>query len=94
MKNSEDKLPYNPEITKEDINALGDRTGNLHNDQGQDQELLNRNEPVDFEGKELDVPGRTTPENRNTLNLKDEENQLYSQGGPGNDHLEQSSDRR
>lgn len=94
MKNSKDKLPYDPNITKEDVNALGDKTGNLHKGKGQDQELLNRENQVDFTGKDLDVPGRTLPKNRNASEFKDEENQLYSQGGPGNDHLEQSNDKR
>ena len=94
MKDTNDNLPYNPDITKEDLNALGDTSGNLKTGKGQDKELLNRNDNVDFTGKNLDVPGRTLPEDQNGSTMKDEENQLYSQGGPGNDHLEQSNDLR
>lgn len=61
---------------------------NLRSDGGDDEQLENRVRPVDFEGKDLDVPGRDLPENRTKKTLKDEENQLYSQGGSGNENLE------
>ena len=90
MKNSKEKLPYNPEITKEDQKILGDVAGNVHTGTGEDTNLQNRTNPIDFEGKDLDVPGRELPKDREVdpTALKDEENQLYSQGGPGNHHLE------
>lgn len=77
-KDRKEKL-YNPNITKEDKKALGDNTGNLHSDGGDDDQLKERKRPVDFEGKDLDVPGRTLPEDRDKKELKDEENQLYSE---------------
>ena len=83
-----EKLKYNPDITNEDKNTLGDEAGNLKTGKGQDAELQNRERPVDFAGSELDIPGRTLPKDRVKKNLKDEENQLYSQGGPGNENLE------
>ncbi len=79
MTNKKEKKSYNPEITKKDKNLIGSKTENLRSDSGDDQLLENRKKPVDFEGKDLDVPGRTLPENRRKKELKDEENQLYSE---------------
>lgn len=79
----------NPNIKKESQNDLvDDRT--LRSEGGDDDQLKNREKPVDFEGKDLDIPGRDLPENRTKKTLKDEENQLYSQGGPGNENLEEN----
>jgi hypothetical protein len=80
----------NPKITKENQYNLGDKKRNLRSDGGDDEQLKNREKPVDFVGKDLDVPGRTLPKNRTKKKLKDEENQLYSQGGPGNEDLEEN----
>lgn len=83
---------YNPKITEQDKNKLGERTVQQRTDQqGDDAQLSDREKPVDFTGKQLDVPGRTLPSERNTK-LKDEENQLYSQGGGHNDHLEDAKE--
>ena len=73
MKNKE---KYNSKITKDDLEILGDKAGNLRNDGGEDRILKKRKKKVDFEGEDLDVPGRKSPKNT----LKDEENQLYSLG--------------
>lgn len=83
---------YDPEVSQHDKDILEKKQKNLRTDGGDDSQLdrINRAEPVDFEGKDLDIPGRTLPEDRSKKKLKDEENQLYSQGGPGNDHLEES----
>nr|WP_321226365.1 hypothetical protein [uncultured Psychroserpens sp.] len=87
-----EKLDYNPEITKEDKSVLGDKAGNLKTELSEDDILKNRERPVDFTGKNLDVPGRTLPKNRSNSELKDEENQLYSQGGESNESLEQTTE--
>lgn len=90
---SDSKKPkYNSNITEDDKQALGEKRENLRSDQGADQALKDREREVDFAGKDLDVPGRDLPSQRNKNQLKDEENQLYGQGGPGNDHLEQNKD--
>ncbi|MDN3493595.1 hypothetical protein [Winogradskyella bathintestinalis] len=84
---------YNADITKQDLNKLGERTVEQRTDhKGDDVQFTNRERPVDFTGKELDVPGRNIPSTKatNTNKLKDEENQLYSQGSGHNDHLEDS----
>ena len=83
---------YNSDITKEDLNALGKKTKNTRTDQGDDQQLNEREKDVDFTGSSLDVPGRDLPKNKNNKTIKDEENQLYSQGGSGNEDLERNRD--
>lgn len=84
---------YNEKITNEDKKILGDKSGNLRNDSGDDKFLKNRKKPIDFEGKDLDVPGRKLPENKSEKTLKDEENQLYSLGGENHEDLEDDADR-
>lgn len=80
---------YNAEITQEDLNALGAQTQNQRtSQQGDDKQLTQREKAVDFSGADLDVPGRTLPKDRAASSLKDEENQLHSQGSGHNDHLE------
>ncbi|SHK18874.1 hypothetical protein SAMN04488007_2308 [Maribacter aquivivus] len=90
MKNENSKADYNSDVTEEDLSALGEKTKNTRTDGGDDLQLINRNNDVDFAGKDLDVPGRSMPKNQ--INLKDEENQLYSQGGSENENLEQDTD--
>ena len=83
---------YNSDITKEDLNALSEKTQNTRTDQGDDQKLNERERDVDFAGSDLDVPGRNLPKNRTHKTIKDEENQLYGQGGSGNEDLERNRD--
>ncbi|WP_282051275.1 hypothetical protein [Maribacter aquivivus] len=90
MKNENSKADYNSDVTEEDLSALGEKTKNTRTDGGDDLQLINRNNDVDFAGKDLDVPGRSLPKNQ--INLKDEENQLYSQGGSENENLGQDTD--
>lgn len=78
---------YNSDITKEDLQALGDKSGNLRNDNF-DDELLKNKVNTDFTGKDLDVPGRKLPKDKTKKTLKDEENQLYSFGSEQNENLE------
>ena len=91
MSTEKDKK-YNSDITKEDVNALGEKVKNTRTDAGDDQMLRERNQEIDFTGSELDVPGRNLPKNKTHKTLKDEENQLYSQGGSGNEDLERNTD--
>jgi hypothetical protein len=84
-----DKNTYNSDITKEDLNILGEKELNLRNDAADDQLLKERTDDVDFTGKDLDVPGRNTTASQHRTSLKDEENQLYSQGSADNENLEQ-----
>lgn len=82
---------YNSNITKEDLNTLGDKKGNLRNDSGDDRLLKFREKKVDFTAEELDVPNRNLPNDKTKKTLKDEENQVYSQGSEQNENLEQDS---
>lgn len=83
---------YDSDITQEDLNALGTRIKNTRTDLGDDQQLNKRKRDVDFAGSGLDVPGRNLPNNKTSKTVKDEENQLYSQGGSGNEDLERNRD--
>lgn len=83
----EDKKEYNSDITKDDLQALGDKAGNLRNDNG-DDELLKNKVNSDFSGKDLDIPGRKLPKDSTKKTFKDEENQLYSLGSDNNENLE------
>lgn len=95
-KNDEKEQRDDSNISKEDKALLGKKRKNLRTDGGDDTKLDkdHRSYPVDFEGKDLDIPGRTLPEDRKKKQLKDEENQLYSQGGPDNDSLEENGNER
>lgn len=83
----ENKEKYNSDITKEDLQALGDKAGNLRNDNG-DDELLKNKVTKDFSGNDLDVPGRKTRKTVTKKTFKDEENQVYSIGSDDNENLE------
>jgi hypothetical protein len=89
MKNKDNN--YNSNITKEDAQALRKRTENTRTDGGDDRMLRNREKAVDFTGKDLDVPGRNIPNGKQTTSIKDEENQLYSQGSDENADLERNT---
>jgi len=86
---SEEKLPYNPEITEHDKDMLRQGNDNVHRDGGDDQQLTDRKEKVDFAGKDLDIPGSSAAKKGNgPQGLKDEENKLHSQGGDRKNNLE------
>lgn len=85
-KTKKEKLPYNPNVTEHDLAIL--QQDNIHGDGGDDQQLRNREKPVDFAGEDLDIPGREQARKWDERGLPDEENKLYSQGGENND-LEQ-----
>ena len=90
MESENEKAEYNSDVTEQDLSALGEKTKNTRTDGGDDVQLIERENDVDFAGKDLDVPGRNLPKNQ--IDLKDEENQLYSQGGAENENLEQDTD--
>jgi len=85
-------LPYNPEITEEDLKAIGDKDGNLKQELSDDELLKERQKAVDFTGKDLDVPGRDLPAQKTKKTMKDEENQLYAQGSDQNESLERTDE--
>lgn len=83
---SNEKPLYNPNVTGHDKDIVSQK--NIHGDGGDDQQLRDRKKKVDFAGKNLDVPGSEKAKKSNT-GLRDEENQLFSQGGDDKDNLEE-----
>lgn len=84
-----ENLPYNPNVTQHDLDIL--RQENVHGDGGDDQQLREREHPVDFAGEDLDIPGRNQARKWDQRGLPDEENKLYSQGGEDKNNLEEDS---
>lgn len=81
---------YNSDVTKEEVENLKGLREQRTDRKGDDSQLEDRERPVDFTGKDLDVPGRHNKKSDRT-DLKDEENHLYSQGSGHNDHLEDAA---
>ncbi|NNF19166.1 MAG: hypothetical protein HKN61_05275 [Flavobacteriaceae bacterium] len=84
------KADYNPEVTKEDLEALGKK--GLSMDARDDRKLQKRENQVDFTGKDLDVPKGKQNIMDNNSKVKDEENKFYSQGGERKNNLEERKD--
>ena len=74
-------------LTKEDYEALGPKDLSL--DMGDDEELKHRTSPVDFSGKDMDVPGSELDDDREADGAEDEENNSYSLGGDNHQDLEE-----
>ncbi|MDO6761089.1 hypothetical protein Q4566_12835 [Tamlana sp. 2_MG-2023] len=91
--NTKDKKQYNSDVTKEDLKALDEKTKHLRTDGGQDKYLKDRTKPVDFEGKDLDIPGRSKSKAKPDGNLSDEENRHHSLGSSDNSHLENNFEK-
>lgn len=87
---TEKRLPYNPEVTDHDLDIL--EQSNIHGDGGADQVLRDRKVKPDFAGKDLDIPGRNQAKKGDGKGLKDEENQLYSEGEEKEDQERENQD--
>lgn len=74
-------------VTSEDIQALGPK--DLSMDMGEDEQLKQRTWPVDFTGRELDIPGSEQDDAREDIGAEDEENNPYSLGGDRHEDLEE-----
>lgn len=73
-------LPYDPNINQEDRQALHEE--GLSMDQGRDRPLSERDRPVDFTGKDLDIPGQAESDTTHAgTDLPDEENNQYNERG-------------
>ncbi|MCW3102877.1 MAG: hypothetical protein JWO09_1317 [Bacteroidetes bacterium] len=77
------------DVTKEDLEALGPK--DLSMDMGDDEDLKHRVHPVDFTGKDLDVPGAELDDAQEKKGSEDEENNSYSIGGDAHDNLEETN---
>ena len=74
------------DVTKDDLQALNAEENNL---EGDDEVLKGRAYPVDFSGKDLDVPGAQLDDAEEEVGDEDEENNLYSLGGENHEDLEE-----
>lgn len=83
LRDEEDKrkenLPYNPDITKEDKQALGEKGHSMN--KGQDKELANRKRKVDFTAEDMDIPGREERDTSTGKEIPDEDNYQFNQRG-------------
>jgi len=86
LSKSTEELAKEAKITEEDMEALGPR--DLSMDMDEDEQLKQRVDKVDFEGSELDIPGREMDNDEEDIGAEDEENNHYSLGSDDNDELE------
>ncbi|HMJ71159.1 MAG TPA: hypothetical protein VK508_19800 [Cyclobacteriaceae bacterium] len=82
---SESNQENNFDVTNEDLEALGPK--DLSMDMGEDEQLKHRTRPVDFAGKDLDVPGSELDDDQEEKGSEDEENNSYSLGGDDKESL-------
>ena len=82
-KGKPDDLPYNPEITSEDKQALNEKGKSMN--KGQDAEK-NRQRDGDYTANELDVPASNANKPGDRSELVDEENMQYNKRGAREDH--------
>jgi hypothetical protein len=75
------------DVTGEDLEALG--PVDLSLDLGEDEQLKQRTNPVDFAGEDLDIPGTSEDDPQEDIGSEDEENNSYSLGGDGHSDLEE-----
>lgn len=78
IQKSTEELTEEARVTKEDLEALGPKDANLSNDGGADEQLLERDRPVDFTGKQMDVPRSELDDAQERRGSEDEENNFYS----------------
>ncbi len=76
---NKEKLPYNPDITDEDKQALNEKGHSMN--MGQDKALADREREVDFTAKDLDIPGRQERDTSTGKEIPDEDNYQFNQRG-------------
>lgn len=79
-------LPYNPEVTKEDEQALNEKGQSMN--KGQDK-VLDREQEVDFSADELDVPASNSNLPEKEGRIPDEQNWQYNKKGARPDEAKQ-----
>jgi hypothetical protein len=84
---SQKKKRSESDVTKEDLLALG--SDELSSDDGDDEQLKDRTLPLDFSGKDLDIPGSELDDASEEIGSEDEENNGYSLGGDNHEDLEE-----
>ncbi|WP_298247160.1 hypothetical protein [uncultured Christiangramia sp.] len=78
VQSENEDLPYNPEITKEDKEALNEKGRSMK--KGQDKDL-DRIEQIDFTPDELDIPASNETKPKDKAGLVDEENMQFNKKG-------------
>jgi hypothetical protein len=82
------KATSESDVTREDLEALGPKDLSL--DMGDDEQILkHRTTPVDFSGKDLDIPGSELDDASESIGSEDEENNGYSLGGDSKEGLDE-----
>ncbi|WP_300438193.1 hypothetical protein [Christiangramia sp.] len=76
-------MSYNPEVTKEDEQALNAKGRSMN--KGQDKDL-DREREVDFTGKDLDIPASNSDLPNKEGRLPDEQNWQYNKKAARPDH--------
>jgi hypothetical protein len=87
---SPEELAEEAKLTQDDFEALGPKDLSL--DMQDDENLKHRSHPVDFEGKDLDIPGRNLDDQEENTGAEDEENNHYSLGSEDNEDLDRGID--
>jgi hypothetical protein len=82
-----DDQPGRYDFTEEDLQALGPIDLSL--DLGDDEQLKQRTQPVDFAARDLDIPGSELDDPAEFTGSEDEENNPYSLGGDAHSDLEE-----
>lgn len=77
-KGKPEDLPYNPEVTKEDKQALNQKGRSMN--KGQDKDL-DREKPVDFTAHKMDVPASNQNKPSKEGEIPDEQNWQYNKKG-------------
>ncbi len=78
-KGKPEDLPYNPEVTGEDKQALNEKGRSMN--KGQDKALDDREAPVDFTANELDIPASNDAKPPKEGKIPDEQNWQYNDKG-------------
>ena len=86
-KKKPEDLPYNPEVTKEDKQALNEKGRSMN--KGQDKQL-DRDKDVDFTAEKMDIPASNDSKPQDKSELVDEENMQYNEKGSRPDHKRSS----
>lgn len=77
-KGKPEDLPYNPDVTTEDKQALNEKGRSMN--KGQDK-ALDREEDVDFTAENLDIPGSNNDETGQGTTIPDEQNRQFNKRG-------------
>lgn len=84
-------LPYDPNINKDDLQALQEKGHSMAPDEDSDKFLAERKRPVDFAGEDLDIPGRQERDvTHDTTDIPDEDNHQFNNRGVRTDEERKS----